>query len=48
MMMPIIDMTLSVPPVMSSASATPKSDSGSESMIASGWRNEPKSEARIR
>ncbi|MNC89539.1 hypothetical protein D3C83_54880 [compost metagenome] len=48
MMMPIIDITFRVPPVISSASETPSSERGSESMIASGCRKEPKSDARIR
>ena len=48
MMMPIIVITLRLPLVSSSASATPMKLSGSASMIASGCRKEPNSDARIR
>ncbi len=48
MMMPIIDITLRVPLVMKSESATPRNDSGSDNMIANGCRNDPNSEARMR
>ena len=48
MMMPIIVITLMLSRVMSSATVTPMKLSGSASMIAKGWRNEPKSDARIR
>ena len=48
MMRPIMLIMLSVSPVARRASATPTSDSGSDSMIANGWRNEPNCEARIR
>ena len=48
MMRPIMLMMLSVSPVASSASATPTSDSGSESMIANGCMNDPNCDARIR
>ena len=48
MMRPIMLMMLRVSPVARSASATPTSDSGSDSMIASGWMNDPNCEARIR
>ena len=42
-------MMLSVSPVArSSITATPTSDSGSDSMIASGCVNEPNCDARIR
>ena len=40
-MTPIMLMMLSVSPVSISAPTTPMSDSGSDSMIASGSRNEP-------
>ena len=45
---PIRLMRFSVSPVISSASTTPISDSGSESRIASGSRNEPNWTTRIR
>ena len=48
MMRPIMLIMLSVSPVARSARATPTSDSGSESMIANGWKNDPNCEARIR
>ena len=45
---PIIDMMFSVSPVISSASTTPMSDSGSEIRMAIGSRNEPNCITRIR
>ena len=48
MMIPIIDMMFIVVRVNSSASSTPTSDSGSDSMIASGCVNDPNCDARIR
>ena len=48
MISPIMLMMFRLSPVASSASATPTSDSGSESMIANGCRNEPNWLARIR
>ncbi len=48
MMIPIIVITLRLPRVMSSASATPMKLKGSASMIESGCVNDPKSDARIR
>ena len=48
MMTPIMMMMLSVSRVSSSASNTPISESGSDSMIASGCRKLPNCDARIR
>ena len=48
MIRPIMLMMLSVSPVASRATATPTSESGSESMMASGWVKLPNCEARIR
>ena len=48
MIRPIMLMMFRVSPVASSATATPTSDSGSDSMIASGCMNDPNCEARIR
>ena len=47
-MIPIMLMMLSVEPVSHSASITPISESGSDSMIASGSRNDPNCTTRIR
>ena len=41
MMRPIMLMMLRLSPVASRARATPTSDSGSESMIANGWKKRP-------